>query len=322
MGSYLCILRAPGRPDVHYPVHIERQAHWDGVPPGHSEPQPIVIPEQLGPRECYVPAGWYRSGGDPVANHGLPARRLWCDGTIFQRFNVTNREYIAFLDHLVDQGAEAEALRYAPRDTTHSEADSGALVYGRDGAGHFELIPDPDGDLWMPEWPVCMVDWNSARRYASWLAEQTRQPWRLPAELEWEKAARGVDGRLFPWGDGFDASWSCIANGHPERSLLAEVDTYPVDQSVYGVRGLSGNMADHCADPFQRDGPVVRGDRVPRPHPEDATSCRYRIVRGGSWADVPRSARPANRVRLEPWYRVSYTGIRLARSFSAGLGEM
>jgi len=319
MGSYLCILRATGRPDVHYPVHIERQALWDGVPPGHSEPQPIVIPEQLAPRECYVPAGWYRSGGDPVASHGLPARRLWCGGTIFQRFNVTNREYIAFLDHLVGQGAEAEALRYAPRDASHNEEEPGALIYGRDGSGRFQLVPDPDGDLWLPDWPVCMVDWSSARRFASWRAARAGQPWRLPGELEWEKAARGVDGRLFPWGDWLDPSWCCIGDGHPERSLVADVDTFPVDESVYGVRGLSGNMADHCADPFLRDGPPIRGARVPRPHQGDPTPCRYRVVRGGSWADVQRSARPANRVRLEPWYRISNTGIRLARSFPAGL---
>jgi len=318
MGSYLCILRTPGRPDVHYPVHIEREGHWDGVPPGHSDPYPVPLPARLDPGECYVPAGWFRSGGDPLATHGLPARRLWCDGTLFQRFSVTNRAYIAFLDDLVARGAEAEALRFAPRDASSVEHVPGALIYGRDAAGRFQLVPDPDGDLWQPEWPVCMVDWHSAQRYAAWLAQRTGQPWRLPGELEWEKAARGVDGRLFPWGDWLDPSWCCIADGHPERSLLAEVDSYPVDESVYGIRGLSGNMADHCADSFRPQGPPVRDQRILRPVREDGTSHRYHIVRGGSWADVPRTARPANRIRLEPWYRSSYTGIRLARSVSAG----
>ena len=61
--------------------------------------------------------------------------------------------------------------------------------------GGFEAVPDAEGDLWLPDWPVVMIDQASARAYAAWLQTQTGQPWRLPYGLEREKASRGADGR-------------------------------------------------------------------------------------------------------------------------------
>ena len=85
-----------------------------------------------------------------------------------------------------------------------------------------------------------LVDWFAATAYAAWLAARTATPWRLLGELEWEKVARGGDGRLHPWCDGFDPSWCCVRASHPGRPLPTVVDSYPVDESVYGVRGLGG----------------------------------------------------------------------------------
>ena len=83
----------------------------------------------------------------------------------------------------------------------------GTLMYGRSETGGFVLKPDAEGDLWSPDWPVWLVDWHAACAYAEWMAQRTGQPWRLPVEMEWEKAGRGVDGRFFPWGDAHDPSW-------------------------------------------------------------------------------------------------------------------
>ncbi|MCP5024823.1 MAG: formylglycine-generating enzyme family protein, partial [Actinomycetia bacterium] len=141
-----------------------------------------------------------------------------------------------------------DALRWAPREAAGQQGKQGALIYGRDEHGHFRLVPDADGDLWELDWPVLNVDWYCATAYAAWHAARTGQPWRLPWDFEWEKAARGVDGRIFPWGDGIDPTYACFRDSHPGRPLPQLVDSFPLDVSPCGVRGLGGNVRDWCVD--------------------------------------------------------------------------
>ena len=175
------------------------------------------------------------------------------------------------------------------------------------------LRPDADGDVWDPDWPVCLVDWFGASAFAAWRAERTGKPWRLLGELEWEKSARGADGRFYPWGDGFDPSWCCMRSSHPGRPLPAGVDTYPVDASVYGVRGLGGNIEDWCADEFRRDGPVLDGEVVSSMrHDPVVEVTTARVLRGGHWSGTAANARSAGRSRFEPGLRFGYLGFRIA----------
>jgi serine/threonine-protein kinase len=95
-GSYRLRLRAPGQAEVMYPVLISRGEHWDGHIPGlygDRGPHPIILPRQgeLGPDDCYVPAGFSWIGGDPEASECLPRRRVWIDAFVMRRFPVTNR---------------------------------------------------------------------------------------------------------------------------------------------------------------------------------------------------------------------------------------
>ena len=95
-----------------------------------------------------------------------------------------------------------------------------------------------------------MVSWFGAMAYADWLSKSTSLPWRLPTEMEWEKAARGVDARSFPMGDFLDPAWACTRGSHRGRPAPAEVHQFESDASVYGVRGLAGNVEDWCSDRF------------------------------------------------------------------------
>jgi formylglycine-generating enzyme required for sulfatase activity len=317
MGSYLCVLRHPERAEVRYPVQIGRGEHWDGVPPDGHIAQPVRLPtaDALGPDEAYLPAGWFWTGGDPDAMNGLPRRRLWCDGWVVRRYPVTNRAYLAFLDDRVATGREAEAAQHEPRERG-SGGGAGPSVYGRDGAGRYVLQPDADGDVWDLDWPVCMVDWPGASAFAAWEAHRTGRGWCLPPELVWEKAARGVDGRFFPWGDGFDPSWACGRDSHRGRALPQVVDSFPVDVSVYGVRGMGGNMRDWCSDRYTPEGPALAGARVGVGEEEAAVEASVgalRVSRGGGWDLVPRSARVASRYGSGPGSRFDYLGFRLAR---------
>jgi formylglycine-generating enzyme required for sulfatase activity/tRNA A-37 threonylcarbamoyl transferase component Bud32 len=302
MGSYLCVIRAPGRPDVRYPVWIRRSEAWHGCPSGADRPLPIGIPEVLSPGECYVPAGWFWCGGDPDALESLPGGWRWCDGFAMRQNPVTNTEYLAFLDDLAATGREDDALRYVPRERAGSDLADGAMIYGRRADGGFELTRDGDGDVWGLDFPVFHVDFDSAVAYATWLAGRTGQPWRLPAEVEWEKAARGVDGRRFPWGDVLDPSWCCMRDSQRGRPLPVSVARFPVDESPYGVRGMAGNTRDWTADADDRVGGVV-----------DGLVLRM-IGRGGSWLSDARNCRCASRQAVTRHNRVSNLGFRVARS--------
>ncbi len=320
MGSYLCVLRGPNGPgapwqDARYPVSIGRREHWLGVPPGATDPMPVPLlrADDLGPNDVYAPPGWFWSGGDPDAADSLPRRRLWCDGLVFRRFPVTCGEYVAFLDDLVARGLEADALRLAPREKAGTPGEDGAAILGRDRQGRFVLRPDAEGDLWRATTPVTMVNWACASAFAAWEATRTGQAWRLPGELEWEKAARGADGRFFPWGDVLDPSWCCMKESHAGRPLWADVDSFPEDESPYGVRGMAGNVEDWCADVYERGGPAVPGRRVATPS-GSADGMSQRSWRGGAWYGYARNARCASHSGTEPNHRIGALGFRLVRS--------
>ncbi len=311
MGRYLLRLRASGRAEVAYPVHIYRQHHWDGVPPGETETLPIALPteSELG-EDCYVPAGWFWAGGP--GNAAFARRRLWADAAIFKRFPVTNREYMHFLDDLVARGDEDLALSHAPAYRSGVHDNQGAQVYHRDHDGRFRVGCDPDGTEWDPDWPVLLVNWSNCLAYTAWAAERMGNPWRLPTGLEWEKAARGVDGRPYPWGDQYDPSFCCVRETGGELSLPSVVDSFPVDCSPYGVRGMSGNSTDYCLDKFLPT-PLLDRQRVVVPPPDLAAV--HVTGRGGNYYAHPARAAVTYRARFMQQLRDTVLGFRLARSW-------
>jgi serine/threonine-protein kinase len=280
-------------------VLIGRQEHWDGARPGQNEPFPIQLPAMgtLEEDDCYVPAGWFWSGGDEEAFEAAPRQRLWCDAFVMKRFPVTNRQYIQFLDDLVAQGREPDALRFAPRERGRAEGELGPLVYGQGALGKFVLQPDHEGHVWDPEMPVVLVDWGCANAYAEWNARAQHRPWRLSTVFEWERAARGADGRFYPWGDVLDPSWCSMTHSHAALRAPSPVNTFPVDSSPLGVRGLAGNVRDWCGS----------ADDGATKHP----------VRGGAWNLGTRACHMATRNLLQADARVPYVGFRLVRSVSS-----
>ncbi len=303
-GHYQVLLRRPGYAELRYPVSIGRLEHWDGVAPGESRPTPIRLLRQheLGEEECYVPAGWFQAGGDPGSPHSLAGQRLWVDGRIFKKYPVRNREYLAFLNDLVDQGERKLAERYGPRF-------EGFLLLNRGLDGHFTLRTDMTLFSQHPEAPVVMIDWHAAKAFADWEAARTGLPWDLPEEVAWEKAARGVDGRIFPWGKTLDPTWCNVRDSHAGAPGLNQVTENPVDVSVFGLWGMGGNVMDWCRDTFRASGPpIVDGRAQLLDKPE-----RARAIRGGHWYSVDQLSRCAHRFRLEPEMRGYMIGFRLAR---------
>jgi len=177
------------------------------------------------------------------------------------------------------------------------------------------LRPDADGDVWLADEPVAMIDWYGASAYAAWFASKEGSAWRLPMEQEWEKAARGVDGRFFPWGDYLDPSWCCMKDSHEGVLGPSIVQNFPVDTSVYGVRGMGGNNRDWCSDIYTVVAPraaLVEGPTVVAS--DSGRADVERCYRGGAWIDKASGCRIAARDRNAPEYRNAYLGVRLVRS--------
>jgi formylglycine-generating enzyme required for sulfatase activity len=298
MGSYLLEI---GEGPVRYPLSIGRQEH--------HRPGVVELPGQLGPDDCFVPAGPFWSGGDDEALDPLPRRLLELPAFVIARFQVTHAQFLEFLNDLRATGQSEQAWLLQPRAA--SEHEQGAPVYGLGEQGFF-LKPDEDGDVWESDWPVFQIDRQAALAYCFWRSRRDGLAWRLPSELEWEKAARGVDGRFFPWGDHLDPSWCCIRASHQGRPMPSGVDTYPLDRSVYGVRGMAGNVRDMCAEAWTKSGPEL-GDGGPPP-PQAPGPGQRMVARGGRWSGHARAARICSRSGVPVTARLPNLGFRLARS--------
>ena len=277
MGSYLLRLQAPGTIEVRYPISLGRQGRWTSRRPGAAGPRPVVlpVPDQLGDDDRYVAGGWTTILGPPTDQ---AERRVWVDSFVIRRFPVTVAEYIAFLDDLAATGRVGDAHLHAP-----SANDAPILAFED---GKFRAVPDAEGDVLKPDWPIVHVDWDGARAFAAWAAHRDRLPWRLPTQWEWEKAARGVDGRMFPWGAQPEDSWARTRFSHRERAMLGPVGDYPLDESPYGVRGMAGNVQEWCGDDFDA---LPGAGEAARPAAVDRV--RMPAVRGGHWAAAIRFLR-------------------------------
>lgn len=304
-GSYRLRLRKSGHHEVLYPVFIGRGEHWDGLDAAH-QPRPIHIPKasEVAADECYVPAGWFVCGGDPNALQGFERRLMWVDDFVMSRFPVTHRSYLSYLNGLLNAGQTELALQQVPRNRTGTAEGSGPMLYNRPHDGLFSVVTEIDGHAFSLDMPLCGIDYPMAMTYAEWLSRQTGHNWRIPTEFQWEKSARGVDARSFPWGPFMDPSYACVFLSNANTPNAASVYDYPIDESVYGVRGLAGNMMEWTSSPYQRTW-------------KDAKEEQYRVLRGGGWFFSVGRARTAYRNYDTPDCKSVFLGMRLIRSLSS-----
>lgn len=179
-------------------------------------------------------------------------------------------------------------------------------------AGACALPPYADGGerFDRPALPVVLVTWNDARRFCAWAGA------RLPTEAEWERAARGANGRRYPWGDVYNPFLSnhgaFAADEHDGGDgfvEMAPVGSFPEGRTRDGIDDLAGNVQEWVADWFAPEYPAASALNPKGPDAGDA-----RVVRGGSYMHARPWLRGAARERQLPGARLPWLGFRCARS--------
>ena len=237
---------------------------------------------------CLIPAGTFTMGSAEDLPNEAPVHKIYLDAYYIGKTEVTNAEYYPFW--VESGGIDSE---YTP------------VSYG----GEFGTWPHIAETR--PNHPVIGVAYDSAVAYAKW------RGMRLPTEAEWEKAARGVKARRWPWGNTFEQrikNTTIHANVWKQAGTqLQPVGTYPTGVSPYGAYDMAGNVwewvSDWYSETFYRRSP----DRNPR---GPAVGSR-RVVKGGSWLNPEVLARCSTRIGQHPAIGTSFIGFRLAKDADA-----
>jgi serine/threonine-protein kinase len=282
-GSYMCVLKADGYRDTRYPVLIERDQTWNGE-------VTLKTDEEIGEGFVHVPAGPFVYGeGEKTTTKTLPDFAI-------AKYPVTYSEYIEFLETLDDEEAK-ERMPQTPSDGPHVER-------GEDGEWRV-LSTEVEGPAreWSEEeygkdfelrHPVTGISFDDAEAYCQWKTKTTGAEWRLPTEEEREKAARGVDGRRFAWGDLEDASLGKCRESREVPAQPEPVGAFPTAESVYGMGDASGGVWDWTSS-----------------WEDERRSSR--VLRGGSWLYHPLTLRCAVRDARLPRERDTVVSVRCAR---------
>lgn len=258
-GSYLLVVYHEGSRPVRVPVRVGRCETVEAR-------VTLYAPEEIPPGFVQVLQGKFGWQGDRQNAQSLPHEIMSLPDIFVSRDPVTCREYAEYLKDLA-KGHPREAEARAPRRAPAGPPMWPSSPWGPPG----EAGPDGAWQLpgchvpWDPMWPVLGISWEDALHYCAWL--RGHKPWvfTIPHEFDWEKAARGPDRRRYPWGNGYDASFSNSAETLKDGARPVAVGTFPRDESPYGVRGMAGNSRDFCMNSPGADFPEAR------------------ILRGGYW---------------------------------------
>jgi len=252
------------------------------------------------PEMVLIPAGEFLMGSDPkrdknARDNELPQHTLYLPDYYMARTPVTVAQYAAFV----------QATGHEPPD--YMKPARGRIIETTDGK-----VTWTGSDYWergrppasMGNRSVVYVSWYDAVAYCKWLSQVTGKSYRLPSEAEWEKGARGTDGRIYPWGDEWDA------------------DTTPVAASPYRLLDMAGNVLEWTRSLWGED-----WDKLDFKYPYDPEDGRenleagrdvYRVFRG-SWFNAEfRDMRCASREGINPDYSYEDLGFRVVASRAPG----
>jgi formylglycine-generating enzyme required for sulfatase activity len=240
-----------------------------------SETESPVTEEPISEEMVTIPAGPFVRGTTSGGFDEQPQRTIFLDTFSIDRFEVTNHQYQQFI-----------------------------LATGHRKAGPPSRYAKSIARMRGTNQPVVYVSWDDANDYCRWKGK------RLPTEAEWEKAMRGTDARLWPWGNQErpnGANWARVQDGH---EVSARVGSFSTDKSPYGVMDGAGNVIEWVADWYQEAYYREAPDKDP-PSPEFGT---FRVMRGGGYTTTGADLRITSRSKMVPDFRDETIGFRCAIS--------
>lgn len=239
-----------------------------------------------------IPAGEFMMGSDRARTslQNKPKHKKYLQEYRIDKYPVTNIQFARFM---------AEANYRPPLDWPEGRFQSGVAKH-----------------------PVTMVSWYDASNYCTWSGK------RLPTEAEWEKAARGEDGRRWPWGEQMNPSY---LNTYYGVGSASDVTVYPEGSSPYGVMDMAGNVFEWIDEDFMAyegsDAPAeyfqgkiqvatTTKDRAMKVVDLVGVDAKYKVLRGGSWKSDPFATTTYHRNYSWPHYASDFFGFRCAADVS------
>jgi formylglycine-generating enzyme required for sulfatase activity len=233
-----------------------------------------------------IPAGDFLMGStdsdveaisDEKPQHTIYLSDFWMDRT-----EVTNGMYAAFLN--------AKGNQVEGGVTWLDVEDNAVRIIQQDGEWKAKAS--------YVNHPVTQVSWYGAKSYCKWAGR------RLPTEAQWEKAARGIDGRIYPWGN--DPPNSSLLNFNANVGDTTPVDAYPAGVSPFGLLDMAGNVWEWVSSAYDSYPYNVREGR------EDLSAISSRVLRGGSWSSYGKLVRISVRGNYNPFLQYDNFGFRCA----------
>jgi hypothetical protein len=221
----------------------------------------------------YIPPSNFTMGSNEI-NDGKPLHEVHLDGYWIGKYEVTFDQYDRFCE---------ETKREKPSD---------------EGWGRGKR-------------PVINVSWDDANDYCEWLSRKTGLKFKLPSEAQWEKAARGSDGRKYPWGNHdpyYQSKWYANYQARDDREKrhedgfknTAPVGSFPAGASPYGLLDMAGNVAECCSEKSTDQTGSMKGSSI--------------VVRGGHWNSTLKFIRCAAHLDdIKPGKRYNFLGFRLCQ---------
>jgi len=258
------------------------------APAAKTEAAATTVPTKAGPSPTPYPTGTSRPVATPTSERSNKPNTVYVEGGEFILGSDSGNE-----DETPRQEAFIDSFNIDIYPVTNTEYKEFVDATGHEPPRTWEDGTFPEG---MGDHPAVWVNWYDAQAYAEWAGK------RLPTELEWEKAARGSDGRTYPWGDTFDAA-RCSSRESAVKGT-SPVGSYPEGVSPSGAFDMAGNVWEWTVDWYE----AYRGSLYELGRYGE----QYKVLRGGSWFDGNDLVRTTTRKSFDPNQGFSTIGFRCA----------